>query len=77
MKKYLILLVIFFSSCGYASLDTRKSCIVTEIIQIDTSFCYYYGGGNWGGYVTMSSTNFQIIDSIGKYNVGDPIKLGK
>jgi len=64
-------------SCGYSTFDTRRSCIVTSIEQTTDGYCYYYGDGYWGDYFTLSDLNFRLTDSIGKYNVGDTIKLTK
>jgi len=78
MKKLLIILLIASGlySCGFTPLDMRKPMIVDEIKQIDENFAYYYGTSTIGeGYYTPTATVFRITDSIGKYQLGDTIKI--
>lgn len=62
------------TSCGYAGVDNRNAIIIHTINCYDKGYCVYYGEGSksaFGGF------DFQIIDSCGKYNISDTIKLIK
>lgn len=80
MQKYLIVLFIsfiLFQSCGYSCLDTSQPAIVDKIESRGDGTCFYYGPAKHSPSIFIASLQFVIIDSIGKFNVGDTIKLNK
>lgn len=77
MKK-LIFLCLLFASCGYAAIDGRHDIIINKIERRNNelSYSWYYGKGTDLNMVGMAY-NFQFLDSTGKFNVGDTIRLVK
>lgn len=78
MKKLLGLLVLgLFISCGndsYSSIENKN--IVERIKKHSYSEgCSYYGKAEPTGI--CSSTSFRLIDTCGKFNIGDTIILTK
>lgn len=51
--------------------------VITHIEKRDASTCYYYGKGNANLAVTFVSGSFKFTDSLGKFQVGDNVKLSK
>lgn len=79
MKKYIIILITLLTSCGYSILDTERGIVISDIESksFHPGYCYYYGTGTQANTVAISRSNFQFIDSCGKFQIGDTIKLTK
>ena len=68
-------LTVVASSCGndtYSAIHERN---VIHSIEVDSEGCSYYGNGYMTGVYT--STSFRLIDTCGKFNIGDTIRLTK
>lgn len=74
MKKLIgiIAIIIGLSSCGHNSVNVNQVLIIREIEKSDSPYCKYYGDNRT--LQTFSST-WCIVDTCGKWNVGDTIKL--
>lgn len=78
MKKLILIMIVFLLSCGYATIDTQKTLIITGIENHnDPVYCYYFGKGSAAYTNTMTSKYFMFVDSCGKFQIGDTIKLTK
>lgn len=79
MKKLILFLFIsiLLSSCGYAPMTNENPIIITKIIQVDDTFCKYYGEGSLSLTATITSYNFCFKDTTGKFQIGDTINFIK
>lgn len=79
MKKLIFSLVlasiVLVSSCGNDTYSTIHERNVVHSIEVNSKGCSYYGRGAMTGLFT--STSFRLIDTCGKFNIGDTIRLTK
>ncbi len=70
--KYLLILVVFFSSCSHSPVMTSKDPFIVEGITVKNDYCKYMctiKSGFW------QSASQYIKADCGLYNIGDTIKL--
>lgn len=79
MKKLIaIFLVILMASCGRKVMNpTKDLCIISSIEANPDGTCEYYGYGDWSETNALFAFDFKFIDSCGKFQVGDTIRLTK
>ena len=76
--KYILILTLVLTSCGYAPISNTEPVIITDIeISSDREACNYYGKGCQGMVFTITSPKFVFRDTCGKFQIGDTVKLTK
>ena len=79
MKKliFISLIGLMFTSCGYAPIDNSRPIVINLIERYNKTHCLYYFQGNKMivNPFSFSDNNTFVLDSCGKYNIGDTIKL--
>lgn len=74
MNFKVIFLLLLINSCGYNPASSYKNPVVNEIIIRDNGCSYY---GKTEDIQFLASPYFRIIDTCGKFNIGDTIKFVK
>lgn len=81
MKKIIVILsVLILNSCGYETIDTTKTAVITEIeMTSKEGRCCYRGFGNTVSCFSeiFSESMFVFYDSCGKFQIGDTLKIVK
>ena len=87
MVKYILIIMLFLTSCGYESMSNYKEHAI--ITKVGVSFysenppnnmCYYIGTSGSiisGMGETLSKNEFCFYDTCGKFQIGDTIKFIK
>lgn len=63
--------------CRRAVMSEERGIVITKIEKKDGMFCYYYGKGQEVLSSEFGPSNFMLIDTCGKFNIGDSIRLIK
>lgn len=79
MKKliFILLTMLFITSCGYAPMDNSEPIIITKIEKCNEIYSYYYGYGNYKLSKTLTESDFKFRDTIGKFQIGDTVNFYK